>query len=81
MKRRLSSCVLQCVCHLVSHYELQSSHDDGTIRRILWCTYEDYDMNTYTDVIIIGGGPTGLSLACQLIRYGIDFVSWKRTTR
>jgi 2-polyprenyl-6-methoxyphenol hydroxylase-like FAD-dependent oxidoreductase len=27
-----------------------------------------------TDVIIIGGGPTGLSLACQFIRYGIDFV-------
>ena len=27
-----------------------------------------------TGVIIIGGGPTGLSLACQLIRYGIDFV-------
>ncbi|MGB9182092.1 MAG: FAD-dependent monooxygenase [Pyrinomonadaceae bacterium] len=27
-----------------------------------------------TDVIIIGAGPTGLSLACQLIRYGIDFV-------
>jgi len=27
-----------------------------------------------TDVIIIGGGPTGLSLACQLVRYGIDFV-------
>jgi 2-polyprenyl-6-methoxyphenol hydroxylase-like FAD-dependent oxidoreductase len=26
------------------------------------------------DVIIIGAGPTGLSLACQLIRYGIDFV-------
>ena len=33
------------------------------------------DMNTLnTDVIIIGAGPTGLSLACQLIRYGIDFV-------
>src|SRR5215217_1469060 len=32
-------------------------------------------MNTInTDVIIIGAGPTGLSLACQLIRYGIDFV-------
>ncbi len=33
-------------------------------------------MNTTvkTDVIIIGAGPTGLSLACQLIRYGIDFV-------
>src|ERR671939_384204 len=27
-----------------------------------------------TDVIIIGAGPTGLSLASQLIRYGIDFV-------
>ena len=27
-----------------------------------------------TDVVIIGAGPTGLSLACQLIRYGIDFV-------
>ena len=29
---------------------------------------------TNTDVIIIGAGPTGLSLACQLVRYGIDFV-------
>jgi len=27
-----------------------------------------------TDVVIIGAGPTGLSLATQLIRYGIDFV-------
>ena len=27
-----------------------------------------------TDVIIVGAGPTGLALACQLIRYGIDFV-------
>jgi 2-polyprenyl-6-methoxyphenol hydroxylase-like FAD-dependent oxidoreductase len=27
-----------------------------------------------TDVIILGAGPTGLSLACQLIRYGVDFV-------
>ncbi len=27
-----------------------------------------------TEVIIIGAGPTGLALACQLIRYGIDFV-------
>src|ERR1043165_2594385 len=32
-------------------------------------------MNTInTDVIIIGAGPTGLSLACQCIRYGINFV-------
>jgi 2-polyprenyl-6-methoxyphenol hydroxylase-like FAD-dependent oxidoreductase len=27
-----------------------------------------------TDVVIIGAGPTGLSLACQLVRYGLDFV-------
>jgi 2-polyprenyl-6-methoxyphenol hydroxylase-like FAD-dependent oxidoreductase len=26
-----------------------------------------------TDVIIVGAGPTGLSLACQLVRHGIDF--------
>ena len=32
------------------------------------------DRRTKTDVIIIGAGPTGLALACQLIRYGIDFV-------
>ena len=29
---------------------------------------------TKTDVIIVGAGPTGLSLACQLVRFGIDFV-------
>ena len=28
---------------------------------------------TKTDVIIVGAGPTGLSLAVQLMRYGIDF--------
>ena len=27
-----------------------------------------------TDVLIVGAGPTGLALACQLIRYDIDFI-------
>ena len=27
-----------------------------------------------TDVAIIGAGPTGLALACQLIRQGVDFL-------
>jgi 2-polyprenyl-6-methoxyphenol hydroxylase-like FAD-dependent oxidoreductase len=31
-----------------------------------------------TDVVIIGAGPTGLSLACQFVRYGIDFVIIER---
>ncbi len=31
-------------------------------------------METITDVVIIGAGPTGLSLACQFVRYGVDFV-------
>src|SRR5215813_8475602 len=30
-------------------------------------------MTMNTDVLIIGAGPTGLSLACQMLRYGIDF--------
>jgi 2-polyprenyl-6-methoxyphenol hydroxylase-like FAD-dependent oxidoreductase len=35
-----------------------------------------------TDVLIVGAGPTGLALACQLIRYGVDFliIDKKETT-
>ena len=31
-----------------------------------------------TDVIIVGAGPTGLALACQFIRYGVDFLIFDR---
>jgi 2-polyprenyl-6-methoxyphenol hydroxylase-like FAD-dependent oxidoreductase len=31
-----------------------------------------------TDVLIVGAGPTGLSLACQFIRYGIDCIIIER---
>jgi 2-polyprenyl-6-methoxyphenol hydroxylase-like FAD-dependent oxidoreductase len=31
-----------------------------------------------TEVIIVGAGPTGLALACQFIRYGVDFVIFDR---
>ena len=27
-----------------------------------------------TDAVIIGAGPSGLSLACQFVRHGVDFV-------
>lgn len=33
-----------------------------------------------TEVLIVGAGPTGLALACQLQRYGIDFTIVDRNT-
>ena len=33
-----------------------------------------------TDVLIVGAGPTGLALACQLIRYGVDFLQFEDGT-
>jgi 2-polyprenyl-6-methoxyphenol hydroxylase-like FAD-dependent oxidoreductase len=32
------------------------------------------DETIKTEAIVIGAGPTGLALACQLVRYGIDFI-------
>ncbi|UHG89781.1 FAD-dependent monooxygenase [Spirosoma oryzicola] len=28
----------------------------------------------HTDVLLVGAGPTGLSLACQFLRHGVDFI-------
>lgn len=36
---------------------------------------------TKTQVVIVGAGPTGLSLAAQLIRYGIDFIIIEKNER
>ncbi|MCY7334791.1 MAG: FAD-dependent monooxygenase [Chamaesiphon sp.] len=36
------------------------------------------ETTTTTQVIIVSAGPTGLSLAAQLIRYGINFVIFDR---
>src|SRR6266550_1502227 len=33
-----------------------------------------------TDVIIVGAGPTGLALACQLIRYQVDFFIFDKSS-
>ena len=33
-----------------------------------------------TDVVIVGAGPTGLALACQFVRYGVDFVVIEKNT-
>jgi 2-polyprenyl-6-methoxyphenol hydroxylase-like FAD-dependent oxidoreductase len=43
---------------------------------------KDMETTITTEVIIIGAGTTGLSLACQLIRYAVDFViiDQKKTT-
>jgi 2-polyprenyl-6-methoxyphenol hydroxylase-like FAD-dependent oxidoreductase len=35
---------------------------------------------TETDVLIVGAGPTGLSLACQMLRYGINCVAVEKNT-
>jgi 2-polyprenyl-6-methoxyphenol hydroxylase-like FAD-dependent oxidoreductase len=39
------------------------------------------DQTIKTEVVIIGAGPTGLSLATQLVRHGIDFVIVEKNER
>src|SRR5262245_30527507 len=39
------------------------------------------DATMKTEVLIVGAGPTGLSLACQLLRYGIHFVVVEKNER
>ena len=48
---------------LASRSHSEKAHDDHIMKRA-----------NETDVLIVGAGPTGLHLACQLLRYGIDFV-------
>jgi 2-polyprenyl-6-methoxyphenol hydroxylase-like FAD-dependent oxidoreductase len=48
-----------------------------TKRRQIRITMESANVRK-TQVIIAGAGPTGLSLAAQLIRYGIDFILIER---
>jgi 2-polyprenyl-6-methoxyphenol hydroxylase-like FAD-dependent oxidoreductase len=42
--------------------------------KIQWSGKQFMNEAIETDVIIVGAGPTGLALASQLIRYGVDFV-------
>ena len=35
---------------------------------------EIVDDHKKTSVVIVGAGPTGLSMAAQLLRYGISFI-------
>ncbi len=36
--------------------------------------FKPVEATIQTDVLIVGAGPTGLALACQFVRYGLDFV-------
>ena len=38
-------------------------------------------VNMKTDILIVGAGPTGLTLAIQLIRFGVDFIIVDRAER
>src|SRR5688500_13004337 len=38
------------------------------------CSISRFMQTTKTDVVIIGAGPTGLFLACQFVRHGIDCI-------
>lgn len=38
-------------------------------------------MDKQTKIVIVGAGPTGLSMAAQLVRYKIDFIILERNEK
>src|SRR5438034_3638973 len=51
------------------------SREQSTKHKELRTKYKEQNtMTQQTDVLIIGAGPTGLALACQFVRYGVDFI-------
>jgi len=62
------SCLLPTAsCRLPSVFNL-APHEFTSLRLV------DARRQLKTDVIIVGAGPSGLALACQLTRYQVDFV-------
>ncbi|MGI8811505.1 MAG: FAD-dependent monooxygenase [Pyrinomonadaceae bacterium] len=53
---------------------LQNYHNRTLLQYIFFraCAYNSVSVTT--NIIIVGAGPTGLALAAQLVRFGIDFI-------
>ncbi|HLM59767.1 MAG TPA: FAD-dependent monooxygenase, partial [Pyrinomonadaceae bacterium] len=61
-------------------YSFAQSANNAGKRKICRLKFVEKIMNQSieTEVLIVGAGPTGLALACQLVRYGVDFVIFDR---